>query len=109
LHNFKIAGLPLARWSFVSPAFSPDQYDAASPTSKATKVPQRFLLLIGERDHAPLKDDFAEMFAALSSSGVEVDAREIPRKNHRKIMFDIDTNSDETTPAILSWLTKSLR
>eukprot|EP01122_Echinamoeba_exundans_P006559 TRINITY_DN1870_c0_g1_i5.p1 TRINITY_DN1870_c0_g1~~TRINITY_DN1870_c0_g1_i5.p1 ORF type:complete len:369 (+),score=27.21 TRINITY_DN1870_c0_g1_i5:126-1232(+) len=106
LHNFKIIGLPLARWSFVSPAFTPEQYEAASPTSRATVVPQRFLLLIGERDHAPLKDDFAEMITTLSSAGVIVEGREIPQKNHRKIMFDIDTSSDKTTPAILPWLEK---
>lgn len=109
LHEFKLGGLPLARWNFVEPAFTTGQYHAASPTCISRKVPQKFLLLIAERDHAPLKEDFAELGSLFSAAGIDFEAVQIPKKNHRSIMFHIDTNADATMAPIARWLADGTR
>lgn len=108
LYNYKIAGMPLARWSFVAPSFSQRQHEVASPTAKRKKVPQKFYLIVAEKDHPPLKEDFKELCQNFDNLGIQYDSLEIPKKNHRTVMFDIDTSKDATTENVIAWLNKTV-
>lgn len=96
-----VPGFALYRPAFGS---DPEQCRDASPISHAAGRHPPFLILYGDRDVRPMRDDADRMARALRNGGTEVDVRAIRAHGHIQMITSVGAAGDPVTQAILDFV-----
>ena len=74
----------------------PEVIRKASPVHRVRPGLPPFLLLIGGWDYPPMRRTAREYAAALREHGVAVEEKELPRRTHETLLFDIPRLTADT-------------